>query len=160
MDIRNYEQTIVLKENDIEEIESLRYLGYLRLWNVNLSRLPRCNNLKVLHINLSNLTELSINPKVQLNKLFCHHCKNLKSIPKDLNDSLEVLHLIDCTKITSLPDHLINLTILSTFNTHIADIPKTFVNLHKLSVSKQLITSIPKELVNLIEGNALELPRV
>ena len=177
--IGNARQTIDLKENDIENIESFRYLKCLILYYVNFNRLPRCNNLKVLEINNSNLTELSISPKVQLKKLGCYNCKNLKSIPEDLNDSLEVLHLIGCTKITVLPDHLINLIFLDISETSVDAIPKTFVNLEYLDVNHQIITSIPKELVNLktlyvndqitsipkelvnlTEGNALELPRV
>jgi Leucine-rich repeat (LRR) protein len=79
--------------------------------------------------------------------LVISYCRRVTSIPDNLVN-LERLHCYN-TAITSIPDTLINLRQLFCYNTKITSIPSTLVNLHELYCSDNNITSIPSTLVNL-----------
>ena len=164
------ESDLILNEQEVAKIESLRYLKCLNFHVIGLSNLPRCFNLielylfRIFNIKQINITEqyhhlkivkiqrvfslerLAISTKVELKTLLVDSCENLESIPDSLNSSLEILDVYTCALVSNVPDHLVNLKKLSVEGTNVSNISKKFTLLEKLNISETVIDSIPPEL--------------
>jgi hypothetical protein len=69
----------------------------------------------------------------------------------DFDESITILNISYCERVTSIPDNLVNLLYLHCHNTNITSIPSTLVNLRQLFCYNTKITSIPDTLINLHE---------
>jgi hypothetical protein len=116
---------------------------------VNLKSLKYHNppNLVTLDISYATIQYIP-STLVNLEKLECDHCLNLKEIPKELVN-LKHLNCYNCPLITHIPKELVKLRYLNCFDCPlITHIPKELVNLEILHCPPN-IKEIPKEFVNL-----------
>jgi Leucine-rich repeat (LRR) protein len=103
-------------------------------------------------INIS--AENDLLPLIRLRNLFVIRMYNTYSIPTGIPryfpycEQITELHCSH-TKISSIPDTLINLRILECKNTLVKKIPKTLTKLKYLNCEYTNVVALPKELINL-----------
>jgi hypothetical protein len=134
------------KEKLIIECTNRNYIDFSK--NGEISRIPEVLSYFITGINISYTDIKSIPSFPNLKTLICEGCTKLTKLP-DTMINLEQLTIDKCTNITSIPKTLTNLITLSCEGCKkLTSIPEELVNLKQLHCRKcPKITSIPKTII-------------